>query len=802
MPAGAPRRSKSRMEKSLSLINRLFNLRPGDFARGMPLFAYYFLIVTFYMIARVARDAIFLDHFTKEQLPYADMSVALLSAIVIAPYIRAGYRFTLRNLQIGSLLFFAANLVAFWWGLHFYESAWLAPVLYVWVGVCGILSIAQVWTLANFVCTTREAKRVFALLGSGGIIGGSTGGFLAKWIAERLGTDATLLFMAAFLILCTLLIRVIWNQRPAPAEEEAASETQERPRNLIESFRLVMQSPHLLAIAALICLGSVVTTMGGWQLKAFAKDTLGHKDAVAAYLGAVAGYTGLLSLVAQLLITTKLLRRFGVGVGLLVLPLSLVAGSAAIIVWGSLRAAAFLRGSDGVFRYSIDTSALQLLYLPVPANIKVQVKSFIDTVIWKCGDGLAALTLLLFATTLRFSPREVSFVNLVLLLGWIAAALMARRQYVATLRSNIRQIRIHPDEESIPVLDQSTANVFAEKLNSNDVNEVMYALNLFDMSTKLEVQSAVRNLLEHPSPHVRKRAISILNKAGDETVRHRVTGLLRDNSLDVRTEALLYLSRYEKVDPLTYIEKLGDFADFSIRSAVSSFFMQPGESYNPEVAAMIIDGMVADLENPETASDAARTLALMEDMAVPALSKQLENPNASLELRRKIPGVLLEIGTPAAGAALAENLVQADAQLRSNTITSLNKLCAFRSDLVVDKQLIETAMVAEMMGHYRSYQILGAGNGNTDETLKRSMAEEVERIFRLMKLMYPSLDLQNAYLGIQSDDAVMHANALEFLDNTLSPQLRTRLVPLVDSEVTLEERVKLANRLLGFTVGA
>ena len=111
------------MEKSISFINRIFNLRPGDFGRGLPLFSYYLLIVTFYMMARVARVAIFLDHFSKEQLPYADLSVALLAAVVVAPYIRAGYKASLHNLQIASLLFFAVNLFAFWWGFHFYKSA-------------------------------------------------------------------------------------------------------------------------------------------------------------------------------------------------------------------------------------------------------------------------------------------------------------------------------------------------------------------------------------------------------------------------------------------------------------------------------------------------------------------------------------------------------------------------------------------------------------------------------------------------------------------------------------------------------
>lgn len=111
-------------------------------------------------------------------------------------------------------------------------------------------------------------------------------------------------------------------------------------------------------------------------------------------------------------------------------------------------------------------------------------------------------------------------------------------------------------------------------------------------------------------------------------------------------------------------------------------------------------------------------------------------------------------------------------------------------------------MVAEIMGHYRSYQILGALRGHADEMLQASMTRELERIFRLMKLLFPSIDLQNAYRGIQSKDAVSHANALEFLDNTLNPQLRSLLIPVIDSEISLNERMALAERLLGSRVGS
>ena len=184
------------------------------------------------------------------------------------------------------------------------------------------------------------------------------------------------------------------------------------------------------------------------------------------------------------------------------------------------------------------------------------------------------------------------------------------------------------------------------------------------------------------------------------------------------------------------------------------------------------------------------------------VADHLNDPNLPIEIRQQIPQVLLRIGTAQAASVLSENLLQGDTVLRFRLISALNKLHDVRRNLALDRQLIETVMIAELMGHYRSYQIMGTMGGIPDEALKESMDHELERIFRLIKLLFPSLDLQNAYLGVQSKDPALHSNALEFLDNTLNPQLRTMLVPLIDSEVTIQERIQLADSFLGFSVKA
>jgi len=842
------------------------NLRPGDLSRGWPFFSYYFLIVASYVMGGAARDALFLDKFKAVQLPYADIAIAVLVGFVVSLYLRASRRTGLKNLLILSLLFFSANAFAFWWAAHYSDWEWLFPVLYVWVGIFGVLATTQVWTLANFVWTTRESKRLFSLLGSGGILGGIFGGLLTSLAAPRFGTESLLVVMGVFSLLSGGLVEIIWRGRDAAVgaavgADEADSAEQPPEHSLWQSLRSIRESGLLQTIAVLICIASIATTVAGWQLKAIAKEAIQNKDQYAAFFGSFGLWTGVASLGAQLLITSKILKRFGVGVALFVLPAALLAGSLGVLASGSLLAAILLRGSDKVLRYSVDTSALQLLYLPVPSRIKLQAKSFIDTVVWRLGDGLAGFTVLIFAATLHLTPRQMAWVNLVPLAAWMCAAFLARRQYIATLSGNMRQLRLDPAQNTAPILDVLTTNVLAEKLASDNVSDVLYALDLFEMGHWRQSHEAVRNLLEHSAPEVRQKAIAVLNAAGDKSARAMIAPLLHDEHIQVRTEALLYMTQHDRIDPLQHIREVGDFAGYSVRSAIVAFLSQPGESQNLVAARVMLDGMAREdgpegrrtrleaarligwlpdhfevqlhlllqdadqevarhairavaalrkrreapllverLGDPELRNDAADALLTFEDSIAGTLRDYLADNETPIEIRREIPPILLRLGTPVALRILANNIIQGDSILRYRIIAALNKLRDLHKSVDIDVSLVETVLVAEIMGLYRSYQILASLKGQPAEPLLESMKDDLERIFRLIKLMAPEHDLQSAYIGLQSKDPVMRANALEYLDNTLKPQLKNLLVPLIDSDVSVSERSRIADRFLGVKV--
>jgi hypothetical protein len=157
--------------------------------------------------------------------------------------------------------------------------------------------------------------------------------------------------------------------------------------------------------------------------------------------------------------------------------------------------------------------------------------------------------------------------------------------------------------------------------------------------------------------------------------------------------------------------------------------------------------------------------------------------------------------------ALVSGLLGADAGLRQRLITTLNKLKQRHPHMALDETLIDLLLAAEIAGHYRSYQVLGqlqpnhAAYAHIVDALRHAMEQELERIFRLIALLSPATSLEDAYVGVRSENNLVRANALEYLDNVLRPDLREVLLPLIDPVVSDRERAWLADRFVGATLG-
>jgi hypothetical protein len=68
-----------------------------------------------------------------------------------------------------------------------------------------------------------------------------------------------------------------------------------------------------------------------------------------------------------------------------------------------------------------------------------------------------------------------------------------------------------------------------------------------------------------------------------------------------------------------------------------------------------------------------------------------------------------------------------------------------------------------------------------EKTLKEKLDDCVERTFRLLALIHLPDDVYSAFFSL-TRRPTLRASAVEFLDNLLEPDLRARVVPMIESE--------------------
>ncbi|MCX7959518.1 MAG: hypothetical protein N3B13_10775, partial [Deltaproteobacteria bacterium] len=158
------------MEEKNKIFENIFNMQSREVRKTFLMFLYILLGVSTFIIGRAVRDALFLSRYNISSLPYMYVLVALvvsLSALIYSRYIK---NFRTSSVIIFIDLLFACLFILFWLAIRFKVTDYIYPALYVFVEIAGSLIIVPFWTFANEIFTSREAKRLFGIIGAGGVL--------------------------------------------------------------------------------------------------------------------------------------------------------------------------------------------------------------------------------------------------------------------------------------------------------------------------------------------------------------------------------------------------------------------------------------------------------------------------------------------------------------------------------------------------------------------------------------------------------------------------------------------------------
>jgi ATP/ADP translocase len=396
------------------------------------------LLIAGYTTTKAVRDAVFLTKFGLRELSWVMIGVAVVAGFVVSAFTRwtDGVRRDRLMLVTNGLI--AVTLVAMAPGLRA-GWPWLTWALYFWSAVFGLIIVAEFWLLANDLFNAREAKRLFPLIGAGAILGGVVGGALPGWLAKSLGSANMLYIVGVELLLASLTAHLAWRRRPAEVEPTAR-----RSPSFAQGLTLLRRNSYLRLIAMIMVAMTVCMTLVQWQYKGISKAYFGdRRDEMTAFFGTLSALLNVASFALQLIGTPRILKHFGVGLGLRVLPGGFAAGALLLLVTAFVpfsplwAAAAAALVSDGL-RFSVDKASTELLYVPIPRDVKDQAKPFIDTVVDRGAGALAGFLWLGLDWAFHVDrPERIAWAGvatLVIVAGWLVVVGRAKKAYLDAYR--------------------------------------------------------------------------------------------------------------------------------------------------------------------------------------------------------------------------------------------------------------------------------------------------------------------------------------------------------------------------------
>lgn len=434
------------MANSKSPLKLIFAIKKEEWPLVLSLFAQFFLIITTFWILKPLKTEKLFAHY--DNVPFVlfglEMSASqaeliakalniAVAALAVVAFSNASNYLRRQNL----LAFFAGFIVLALLGFSVIienPPAAVVWVFYLFGDLFNTLMLAAFFSFANDILPSEAAKRLYGVIGLGGVLGGSVGSTTLRATMDSISSDRWMLIAAGIVVAIVgfafLTARFAkqagLGDEPAPPPTPSAQKTElESKGGLMASARLVFASRYLLALVALVAIYELVSTTLDFQFK----TTLEYYDNLKTIdrqesLYSVYAFTNNFSLVVQLFLTSFVMQRFNVGIALLFLPLAVLGSSATFAILPIFLAGAALSVSDNGLNYSINQSARETLYTVTTREEKYKAKAFIDMFVQRTAKGLGLGASLLMSQIFvgLTGARYLSFVTIPLLIAWILVA--------------------------------------------------------------------------------------------------------------------------------------------------------------------------------------------------------------------------------------------------------------------------------------------------------------------------------------------------------------------------------------------
>jgi len=447
---------KSRVSTAIDKALRLTgDVRAGEGVTALLLGLNVFLILMAYYVLKPVREALILGEGSAAQKTYLSVVEVFLLALIVPVYGRLVKRMDRRRLINTVTGFFVACLIVFYVLGHAGVREGVA--FFLWISIFNMMIVAQFWSFANDLYSKDEGERLFPIVGFGASLGAVIGASVAGDFIERIGIFELMLVGAALLVVEVLLTNYIdTRERRRTRPPVTADRHGSRPTARSGAFGLVMRTRYLLLVALMLMLHNTVKTTGEFLLgrtvqasaihEVGANDADGVKRAIGGFYSNFYATVNIVGLLLQLFVVSRIVKKFGVPIAVLFLPLASLGAYGIIAFAPSLNAVFAAKVAENATDYSLNNTVRNMLFLPCTTEQKYSAKQAIDSFFVRLGDVGAALVVFIGTTWLSLSTSLFALMNGVFVVFWLLLAWRIGRTY--------RELSISgrpPESSALPV---------------------------------------------------------------------------------------------------------------------------------------------------------------------------------------------------------------------------------------------------------------------------------------------------------------------------------------------------------------
>lgn len=818
--------------------------RADWFHRIWPAAAFQLSFVAAVALLKSAANALVLSRYQAGALPYLYVGAAAITAAVAA--LATGRRGGLLTHPVPLCLSGAALSAAAAVGIRLGVPS-LALVLYVVAETFATYVAICFWGRVDEAFDSREAKRAFTAVNGIGMVGGIAGGLLAQELAPRLGASA-LITAGAIVLAGAAAIFQFHRIRPEVTVRTTAASS-------LEVWSYLRSHGYAQALALLMLVLAVLSAFGDFVFRQRASRAMGE-DELAALFGNLQLWMALSCVVFQLFLAERLLRQFGLLRYLALVPALLTPLAVAALWSDGLWPAYLLKLLESAASLSIIPVAMQLMYAPVPDQVREGVRITMDGLAKKGGLALAGL--LLIGAGAQVAGPALPLALLVFCLLALRVVARLRPMYVGALQERVAGSGVLPEVMAAG----EGKKLLREALSAAAPERVLHAISLMEQAS-MELRPHLPLLLAHPSERVVERGVQLSISLSAEEVAAQVEGLLWSGHRRPRDEAAWALAKLAPARAAQALPPLLESKDVGLRCAAigaligleggypaqlalqqlaargalapvaerrevarllgrlreerwASFlsrYLEDGDSSVRRIAiAAVGQGRYAGLAGRlfpfltwrEERREAREALALLGDAVVPMLEEALNDRSRPPALRYQVPRALRQIGTQRALEALLFSNVRDDAFLHYRIGVALSRLREDHPELQVDGKWVREA-IGRRQELYRAlvqpFCDLRAAKGD-GSLLTRALGDRLDQAFELsfwlLGLLHDARALRRVHSHMVGGEVRRRAYALELFENMVPPADRELLREQTEShhrELPLGEAGRLAEHL-------